>query len=76
MHIYLSDIYIHLDSSGYVLLSPIHSFEWEKPELQYTADILDYQLHLALEPLEPNEMPDQIESVVNAIYYFQLSFLT
>ena len=41
--------------------------------MQYTSDILDYQVHLALEPLEPNEMPDQIESEVtfpNSVSYF------
>ena len=52
-----------------------HSFEWEKPELQYTADILDYQVHLALEPLEPTAKPDQIifqVNIPNSVNYFTL----
>ena len=53
-----------------------HSFKWEKPELQYTANISDYQVHLALEPLEPNEMPDQIGSQVILIFPYSVSNFT
>ena len=53
-----------------------HSFKWEKPELQYTANISDYQVHLALEPLGPNEMPDQIGSQVILLFPYSVSNFT